>query len=451
MQFCLLNPRVGRLAGPFSNPQYIAHFGGKLALAAIFRWQAGSPTFRELRPEVGQPIGRRGWQSMQKAKKLKEYYARLPNIERARHAAIEYAVDPSHEELAAILGSAPQIFADEGVLGSAFASELKNIPGAQIIPLKAGEALKAAGFVKQILGTIEQRASGNLIIFGGGTIINLINYAVATFREAGTESRFSRKLIILPTNSMSIADVAYGSLGLLNDDDNNLKNAKRKVIDPDMIILCEAVLAGGDDQMQKEGLVETLKHCLLQDRQTVSAVLEALGSPTYDYRQVFDLAAWGLKLKADVVASAHANPGTNVGLAKNYGHLHATVIEESYEFGALHGDCVIIGLIIDLKLAGEYGLARDLKDSLNGKLRDRIAAVMNKLPIAELDAFYGRARRFRRTDGLFDVIELPEHGDYQLFDDFSGFRTAAVDLQSIKGELQSLRCELCSVNQNKVQ
>jgi hypothetical protein len=65
---------------------------------------------------------------MQKAKKLKEYYARLPNIERARHAAIEYAVDPSHEELAAILGSAPQIFADEGVLGSAFDSELKNIP-----------------------------------------------------------------------------------------------------------------------------------------------------------------------------------------------------------------------------------------------------------------------------------------------------------------------------------
>ena len=110
---------------------------------------------------------------------------------------------------------------------------------------------------------------------------------------------------------------------------------------------------------------------------------------------------------------------------------------------------MIIGLIIDLKLAGEYGLARDLKDSLNGKLRDRIAAVMNKLPIAELDAFYGRARRFRRTDGLFDVIELPEHGDYQLFDDFSGFRTAAVDLQTIKGELQSLRCELCSVNQIK--
>lgn len=383
---------------------------------------------------------------MQRSSLLVKYYQSLPGIASKGKATIGFALNPSSEQVSALTGESIHLIVDSNVASCPVTSKLfANNQRITVTSLRGGEGLKDDVHMNVIIDDINAANSGCIAIVGGGSLINVANYAVSKLINLKRCDRAALRLVIVPTNTMSIADVAYGSLGLINDKDKGTKNAFREVIDPDNIFLVDGYIKYGDAGMQKEGLVETLKHCLLQDTDGVKVVLDTLTSRRFVCSDIFDCAVWGLKLKADVVRAEYAGELTNIGLAKSYGHLHATAIEEFYGFNVIHADCVLVGLMLDLALSEQNNVAQTIIAKLGNEVLCRLLNICEDLAYDKLKELYNEARKFRVGDNLYEIIKLNDVGEYDLTDlSLTNLRTIIVPWDMIEAELRKLNSNLAS-------
>jgi 3-dehydroquinate synthetase len=222
----------------------------------------------------------------------------------------------------------------------------------QIYRVAAGESLKTLSQYESHIGDWQRFSPDHVIVIGSGTTINFGLYAVATLGECHPTA--GRPLCsIVPTNTMAICDVALGGLGLLNDQDGH-KNALRKERDPSWIFLFEEYLEGCDCEQRRDGIAEVIKHSLLQKPQDLIRLTDHYFDKGLSASLAYDDAKLGLQLKADLIAQAPSIPHSDIEFAMSYGHLHAHVIEEHWHGSIPHGQCVYIGLIIDLYLSRHY-------------------------------------------------------------------------------------------------
>ena len=286
-----------------------------------------------------------------------------------------------------------------------------------ICALSAGESIKSETHVRAILNKLSERDYRRMIIIGGGTIINLGNYAAAAYIELKNIRRPDFSLWIAPTNTMSIADVAMGGLGLLNDTVTGTKNALRKTIDPNFIILDSSFITSSSADVQREGVAETVKHCLLQNSTNYHNVLSLWTGSSIEPLGFYNAACLGLELKADVLRHRGQFESRHIGLALNYGHLHATALEEYLSFKVPHGDVVAIGLALDLYLAAPRPIAAEFAAALSqSAIKPRLVDILNRLQFPELLAEYRKDRRFLVGDD-FNIISLDTVGQYSLNED----------------------------------
>jgi 3-dehydroquinate synthetase len=273
--------------------------------------------------------------------------------------------------------------------------------------VQAGEPLKQRPVLAALVQKVCRFAPDHVVIVGGGTVINLGLFAACEFvpgrpGEAGERGRCS----ILPTNTMAIADVALGGLGLLNGPDGH-KNAERCKRDPDFIFLFSEYVENSPVDVRREGIVEVLKHCILQREPLIRDTLRRYLAADLDAEAAFAAAKLGLALKSDVMRLGAAWSEDNIEFVLSYGHLHAHVIEEHWEGRVPHSYCVFVGLLLDLLLSGADALARAMAEAARASaLSARFGDLLKADVVAAYLAEYPTEGRFWAGENDYYVLNM---------------------------------------------
>lgn len=287
--------------------------------------------------------------------------------------------DSSH-----LIGVKPKfLFLDANTQGS-YASELSSFvqsSGGVVYKLQGGEELKSLDNFFRHIEALKNYTDMDVVICGSGALINMALYAVGELDGDNTE------ITIIPSNTMAIADVALGSLGMMNT--RTAKNSVRHVVDPSQIVVSQKLFEEAPTNAQTDGMIELIKHSVVQDAEIFTPSVKAFLGTTYETKDLFELAVRALELKLDVQCAELSNGRSDVRAILNYGHSHAHVLETIYDFQIPHSIAVYAGLILDLRLAGP----KDAADSLRNFARStgyclKLSKVFNDIDLATFPEAY---------------------------------------------------------------
>ena len=218
---------------------------------------------------------------------------------------------------------------------------LKRTQGQVIlVPLAAGETLKTHSefyAVLNELGKYTISKSPLMLIVGGGSVCNFSGFVASVWK--------GMQAIFVPTTTMAMCDVAVGSLQMLNF--FNEKNLLRNYYDPSAIIFDFSFVRSLPTLERRNGLSETLKHGLAQDKAILDQ-LESLidKSDIFSDKNVFKLALETAEAKNRLLAEDPFGEKTYEIL--NYGHRVAHAIESASGFSISHGEAVGLGVLVEL-------------------------------------------------------------------------------------------------------
>lgn len=272
---------------------------------------------------------------------------------------------------------------------------------------QAGEWIKQRSVFDALMEKFSRFAPNHVVIIGGGTVINLGLFIASEFVPGSPGQVGERGLCtILPTNTMAIADVALGGLGLLNGTDGR-KNAYRQKRDPDFIFLFSEYVESSPVNVRREGIVEVLKHCILQRKSLIPETLKLYLDVDLEASAAFDSAKLGLTLKSEVLQLGAAYSEDDIEFVLSYGHLHAHVIEEHWGGQVPHSYCVFVGLLLDLLLSKVDDLAARMAQAARASpLAGRFGELLNADVVQAYLAAYPREGRFWASEQEYYVLNL---------------------------------------------
>jgi 3-dehydroquinate synthase len=197
------------------------------------------------------------------------------------------------------------------------------------------------------------------IIIGGGVALNLAGFAVASLR------RGCHPIVLVPTTVMAVADVAVGSktgVNAITSSRQELKNYIGTYVNPTAVVLDDQYIKTLPARERVRGLSECLKHGILQDSVLYKNALAEITSGGQNHNTCFELARTTMRLKSRVLA---ADPWEqDYGRILLYGHLHAHSFERASAFKLPHGDAVLLGLLVELRLGGSIAIAQEIELAL---------------------------------------------------------------------------------------
>jgi 3-dehydroquinate synthase len=241
----------------------------------------------------------------------------------------------------------------------------RNVPSFAITP--AGETSKNIDTVVSIIEAMEKAYLGRdslIIALGGGTVGDIAGFAASIFKRGVP-------VVQIPTTTVAQADSSIG--GKTGVDSNISKNAFGAFWHPAAVYIDVATLTTLDDRQYRAGLVESVKHALIADRQYfdfLESNIEAILERKADVLEV--MADYNCKIKASVV---EADPvEKNQRRMLNYGHTVGHAVEAAGGFELLHGEAVAIGIIAAGMIENEMDLGEP------GRL-DRIRKIFEKIGV----------------------------------------------------------------------
>jgi len=269
-----------------------------------------------------------------------------------------------------------------------------------------------------------------LVIIGGGATLN--------FGTALAKDLYLKLLtfhfILIPTTVLAMADVAYGSQGLLNkkDEEGNLKrNAKRENYDPDRIILDKRYINKLSPSLIKQGLAECLKHALLQettgpdDFPKVDECIRLLRKINFNNDDNKDIISCVIKTIHAKIAVIKAQNDKIEGAEHllSYGHVDAEPRESASNFALAHGDAVLLSLAIELKLAGLTDALEKVCSVLSAALYEAVCfdkeTMRNHYTLSSKERFRvpktnqeNNSGEIKDINDTYYVIHLPQIGHF---------------------------------------
>ena len=241
----------------------------------------------------------------------------------------------------------------------------RDIPSFVITP--AGETSKNIDTVVSIIEAMEKAYLGRdslIVALGGGTVGDIAGFAASIFKRGVP-------VVHIPTTTVAQADSSIG--GKTGVDSSISKNAFGAFWHPAAVYIDVAILTTLDDRQYRAGLVESVKHALIADRQYfdfIESNIEAILKRKADVLE--QMADYNCKIKASVV---EADPTEkNQRRMLNYGHTVGHAVEAASGFELLHGEAVAIGIIA----AGMMENKMDLGET--GRL-DRIRKIFEKIGV----------------------------------------------------------------------
>ena len=278
------------------------------------------------------------------------------------------------------------IITDENLVS---AGHLKNLIGQVEVPSfvisPAGETSKNIQTVISIIENMEKAALGRdtvVVALGGGTVGDIAGFAAAVFKRGVP-------VVHIPTTPVSQADSSVG--GKTGVDSSMSKNAFGAFWHPAAVYIDVAALKTLDDRQYRAGLVESVKHALIADKDYFDFLednLEAILDR--DIKVLEKIAGFNCRIKAAVV---EADPTEkNQRRMLNYGHTVGHAIEQATGFELLHGEAVAIGIIAAGLIEIELGLAKT--ERLN-----KIRNLLEKLAVPTI------LPEGLKRDTIFDIME----------------------------------------------
>lgn len=311
------------------------------------------------------------------------------------------------------------------------------------VTLDSSEQIKSADFLKTVIETHPDmlKKFDAMIVIGGGTLLNFGTALAAHLNKICAPSSFH--LILIPTNVLSMADVAYGSLGKLNK--TATSDAVRVSYDPDRILIDTRFLKNLSPDLKKQGVAECLKHALLQDAPKFLDCLHLLRSENPSVGNLLSCILLTIKAKADVVFAMNRGY-TSAEYLLTYGHVDAEPRENAAHFELSHGDSVLLSLAAELAVAGRKDILNAVLAVLPFTSLFKIAEKINFNRDVMREAYRHSAKpRFRAGDDNYFVIELPRLGAY------AEIRHKSLEIKLKKCSFENLYDAACGILAGLVQ
>ncbi|MCF7973539.1 MAG: 3-dehydroquinate synthase [Phycisphaerae bacterium] len=223
----------------------------------------------------------------------------------------------------------------------------KDIPVYVIDP--PGEVSKHIQTAVAIVEAMEKAYLGRdsvVIALGGGTVGDIAGFAASLFKRGVP-------VVQVPTTALAQADSSVG--GKTGVDSSVSKNAFGVFWHPAAVYMDVDSLATLNDRDFRAGLVESVKHAMIQDaayfeylEQNITAILAR------DTQVLSELALKNCRIKGHVVQIDPLEK--NMRRILNYGHTIGHAVESASRFGLLHGEAIAIGLIGAARIEMAMGL-----------------------------------------------------------------------------------------------
>ncbi|UCD48831.1 MAG: 3-dehydroquinate synthase [Phycisphaerales bacterium] len=253
----------------------------------------------------------------------------------------------------------------------ASAGHLDTLLAGQTVPHfviePAGEASKNIETTVAIIEAMEKAYLGRdtvVVALGGGTVGDMAGFAAAIFKRGVP-------VIQIPTTTLAQADSAVG--GKTGVDSSVSKNAFGAFWHPAAVYVDVATLQTLDDRQYRAGLVESIKHALIADREYFDFLESRLDAILAREPEVLEaIAGYNCRIKGDVVeADPHER---NQRRMLNYGHTIGHAAESVSNYELLHGEAIAIGIVAAGLIEVEMGLSEPQR-------LDRVRRILEKLSV----------------------------------------------------------------------
>lgn len=226
---------------------------------------------------------------------------------------------------------------------------------ARIVPFPGGESNKTVENYLAIVRELDRfpihRRDEPIIAIGGGVLTDVVGFVAGSYRRGVPH-------IKVPTTLMGYVDAAIGAKSGVNFDGN--KNRLGVFAPPQMVLLDKAFLKTLPRRHILNGVCEIIKLALVDDAD-LFYLLEAYGAKSVDAcfqnmegDQILDRAIRGMleELEPDLFEEELARK-------VDFGHTFSYGLETRYEDRLLHGEAVLLDIVISTLIAEARGLLSD--------------------------------------------------------------------------------------------
>ncbi len=214
----------------------------------------------------------------------------------------------------------------------------------------AGEQSKNINTTVAIVEAMEKVYLGRdtlVIALGGGTVGDMAGFAAAIFKRGVP-------VVQIPTTTLAQADSALG--GKTGVDSSLSKNAFGAFWHPAAVFIDVATLQTLDDRQYRAGLVESVKHGLIADREYFEFIESHLDAIlARDMNTLETVARYNCMIKGRVVEEDPLEK--NKRRVLNYGHTVGHAVEAASDYALLHGEAIAVGMIAAGWIEVELGLS----------------------------------------------------------------------------------------------
>ena len=216
----------------------------------------------------------------------------------------------------------------------------------------AGESSKTVAQYDRIVNWLakhQMHRTQPLVAFGGGMIGDLVGFCASTYMRGVP-------LIQIPTTLLSMVDSSVG--GKVGVDLVSGKNLVGAFKAPSTVYICPEVLESLPEREFRSGVAEILKYGFIMDEPLASSLARLPLLPG-DGR-LSDTIKACIAHKASIVERDEFDL-TGIRAIVNFGHTvgHAIEVLQNYE-GALHGEAIAIGMVVEAQLSEDLGFAPPL-------------------------------------------------------------------------------------------
>ena len=210
--------------------------------------------------------------------------------------------------------------------------------------------LNAIEAIWDIMFSSNLNRSSEVIIIGGGVLLDLAAFAASTFKRGIS-------FTLIPSTLLAMVDASHGGKNGFNN--NYGKNQIGTFNLPNNVIICSELLSTLDDRDYKDGLVELIKHGLIGSKEIFNQLVFS-----DDIKVDFETIKKGIQIKTDIVEEDFLENGKRKYL--NFGHTIGHLIEHDSNFNLSHGQAVAIGINYELELSKRhFGLSQEVVDNYN--------------------------------------------------------------------------------------
>lgn len=247
-----------------------------------------------------------------------------------------------------------------------FVSELEDISDFEIIEVPPGEEFKEIETTTQIwlsLSELNADRKSLMINLGGGVITDMGGFIASTFKR-GID------FLNVPTTLLSMVDASVG--GKNGIDLNGMKNQIGTFTQPKMVWVDAEFLNTLEERQFMSGMAEMLKHGLIADANHWESLISL---PSWNPKNISPLIQKSVEIKKEVVESDPYESGLRKIL--NFGHTIGHAIESEFlnsEKPLLHGEAIIMGMMIESLLSKEKGLLLESEcEQIFNRLNERFS------------------------------------------------------------------------------